>query len=167
MHTLDEGGKVMKSATFRKGLAAAGLVAAVIGGCAAGGARLDRSQEAFKAFNSGQVTPGYRYYTTGMENNPDAILGLSEEYTLKTERWRKREMTPEFLSRLVGQMNSHYGASSAGLLGSNVLNDEGEVIGVWYSIIGQTAVTMVGDREVVVSPPHAIELQKHDPVRGR
>jgi hypothetical protein len=144
------------------------FMVAVIAGCAAGsGARLDRSGEVLDGFLAGTVLPGYTYYTTGMENNPDAILGIKDGTTLKTERWKKREMTGQLLRQMVGEMNSTYGGVGSGLLGSAVLNDQGEQIGVWYSPIGITTVEMVSATEVRVSPPNAVELQKLQRSRGR
>jgi len=141
---------------------------AFIAGCAAGsGARLDRSGEVLDGFMAGTVLPGHTYYTTGMENNPDAILGIKGGTTLKTERWKERKMTGQLLKQMVGEMNSTYGTVGAGLLGSAVLNDQGEQIGVWYSPIGITTVEMIAATEVRVSPPNAVELQKLQRSRGR
>jgi hypothetical protein len=137
------------------------LVMAVITVCAAGSsARLDRSKEVLNGFLAGTVLPGYTYYTTGVENNPDAILGIKEGITLKTGRWKEREITEQFLRRMVGAMNSTYSAVSFGLLGSAVLNDQGEQIGVWYSPAGTTTVEMLGPTEVRVSPPSAVQIQR-------
>ena len=143
-------------------LAVLGLVLpTLITGCAAGSsARLDRSGQVLKGFLSGQVLEGYTYYTTGMENNPDAILAIAPGYTLKTNRWLEREMTPTALRQMVGEMNSMYNATPFGLLGSYVLNDQGEQIGVWYSPAGTTTVEMLGPTEVRVSPPSAVQIQK-------
>jgi len=151
-----------------KGKAAAGtaviagvLVMVVITACAAGSsARLDRSKEVLNGFLAGTVLPGYTYYTTGMPNNPDAILGIKEGVKLKTDRWKERELTEQLLRRLVGAMNAMYAATSFGLLGSGVLNDQGEQIGVWYSPVGATTVEMLGPTEVRVSPPNAVEIQR-------
>ena len=154
--------KILKARISAVTATIAGVLAmAVIAGCAAGsGARLDRSKEVFDGFMTATVLPGYSYYTTGMENNPDTILGIMDGVTLKTERWKKREMTEELLRRLVGEMNRTYAATSVGLLGSAVLNDQGERIGVWYAAVGITTVEMVGPAEVRVSPPNAIEIEK-------
>jgi hypothetical protein len=133
----------------------------LIAGCAAGsGARLDRSGQVLKDFLSGRVLEGYRYYTTGMHNNPDAILAIAPGYTLKTDRWREREMTPQALRQMVGEMNAMYNATTFGLLGSHVLNGKGERIGLWYSALGWTTVEMTGAKEVRVSPPSAPQLDK-------
>ena len=65
-------------------------------------------------------------------------------------------------------MNRTYAATSVGLLGSAVLTEQGERIGVWYAAIGITTVEMVGPSEVRVSPPNAIEIEKlQSGTRGR
>jgi hypothetical protein len=141
-------------------IALAGIAAAMIlAGCAGTHARLDRSQEVFRSFQGAQVLPGHRYYTTGMVNNPDAILGIADGYTLKTERWKEREMTPELLRQLVGMMDNEFAATGFGLAGSSVLNEKGERIGIWYSALDQTTVTMISDTEVAVSPPSVVEIR--------
>jgi hypothetical protein len=141
-------------------IAIAGIaLAMVFAGCAGTSARLDRSQEVFKSFQAAQVMPGYTYYTTGMENNPDAILGIADGYTLKTDRWKEREMTPDSLRQLVGMMDDEFGATGFGLSGAAVLNDKAEQIGIWYSVIDHTTVTMISETEVTVSPPSAVEIR--------
>jgi len=163
MKTLSKQSKTAKAAVLL-----AAFMIAVIAGCAAGsGARLDRSHEVLKGFMAGTVLPGYSYYTTGMENNPDAIVGIKGGITLKTERWRERKMTEQLLRQMVGEMDTTYAATGAGLLGSAILNDQGEQIGVWYSPVGVTTVEMLGATEVRVSPPNAMELEKLQTNRGR
>ncbi len=130
------------------------LVTALLAGCAGPrGAGLDRSQEVWRAFMDGEVMPGYRYYTTGVENAPDAILGMKNDHTLVTERWKERQMTTEAMKQMVGMMNDKFVSTTSGLLGSWVLNDSGERIGIWYSPIGLTTVEMLGEKKVRVNPP--------------
>ena len=68
--------------------------------------------------NGKQALSAHRYYTSGGENTPIAIIGIAEEFTLVTERWREREMTPERLRRFVFQMADDYGSFEEGLVGS-------------------------------------------------
>jgi len=133
-------------------------LAMVFAGCAGTHARLDRSQEVFESFQGAQVLPGHRYYTTGMVNNPDAILGIADGYTLMTDRWKEREMTPDSLRQLVGMMDDEFAAVGFGLAGAAVLNEKGERIGIWYSVVDHTTVTMISENEVTVNPPSAVEI---------
>jgi hypothetical protein len=136
-------------------------VLAAIAGCAAGtGARLDRSLQVLNDFRAARVLPDHRYYTTGPQNSPNAILGVSTAYTLISDRWTEREMTPELLRRLVGSMDTEFLSTVSGLLGASVLGPEREQIGVWYSGVGFTTVVMLGDREVRIDPPLNSEIQQ-------
>ena len=124
-------------------LFAASLMA-VTSGCAThSGARLDRSKEVLDNFRSFTVLPGYRYYTSGPGNTPDAILGIASGYTLKSEVWKETKMTPDLLKRHVLQMNNLFSAEETGLIGASVLNDMGEQVGIWYSAVGLTTVDVL------------------------
>jgi hypothetical protein len=136
-------------------------LAVVFAGCATGSnARLARSQSVFESYQGAQVLPMHRYYTTGMVNNPDAILAIANEYTLKTERWKEVTMTPDLLRQLVGRMDDEFAAAAAGLFGMEVLDEEGTPIGTWYSAVDITRVEMLSATEVRVSPPSAVEINK-------
>jgi hypothetical protein len=136
-------------------------LAMVFAGCATGtNARLARSQSVFESYQGAQVQPMHRYYTTGMVNNPDAILAIANEYTLKTERWKEVTMTPDLLRQLVGRMDDEFAAVAAGLFGMEVLDKEGKRIGTWYSAVDITRVEMLSATEVKVSPPSAVEINK-------
>lgn len=123
-------------------------------GCAAGTwGRLDMSSEVLRDFTAGNVLPAHRYYTSGGENTPIAIIGISEDFTLVTERWKERTMSPELLRKLVRSMAAEYGTVEAGLVGSTIVDDQGERIGVWYSSESTSTVEILGDKKVKVHPP--------------
>mgnify|MGYP000182555360 CR=1 FL=1 len=129
------------------------LAFALIAGCATGTwGRLDMSSEVRRDFMEGKVLPAHRYYTSGGENNPVAIIGIAEEFTLVTERWRERTMTPELLRKLVRSMDEER-AAVAGLVGSTIVDDKGGRIGVWYSSEPTTTVEILGEKKVKVRPP--------------
>ena len=85
---------------------------------------------------------------------------MADGYTLVTERWKERKMTPELLRQLVGRMDDEYGAIGSGLFGSALLNDQGEQIGIWYSVIDITIVEMLSGTEVRVTPPPVMKLDE-------
>jgi hypothetical protein len=137
------------------------VLLAVVAGCAAGtGARLDRSLEVLNDFRAARVLPDHRYYTTGPPGSPNAILGVSTDYTLVSDRWAEKEMTPELLRRLVGRMNTQFLSTASGLIGASVLGPEGERIGVWYSGVGITTVVMLGESSVRIDPPMTAAIER-------
>jgi len=98
-----------------------------------------------------QVLPGHRYYTTGSDTAPDAILALREDRPLRGELWREVPMTSEKLARLVDRMR---GTRDLGPTGSVVLDDTGARIGAWCSYLKPTQVKLLDDGGVLISPPH-------------
>jgi hypothetical protein len=165
MHTLTssdpvktEGRHVMKHTIAL--VLAVSLLAGVSGCATSSGARLDRSKEVLDSFLAFDVLPGYRYYTLSPGNTPDAILGIKSGYTLKSEVWDETEMTSELLKRQVRQMNNLFSAEETGLIGASVLNDQGEQVGIWYSAVGITEVSMVSATEVAVNPPNRLAINQ-------
>lgn len=140
---------------------AAAALPAVITACAtSSGARLDRSKEVLDSFRAYEVLPGYRYFTSGPGDTPDAILGIKEGYTLKSEVWKETKMTPELLKRQVRQMDNLFDAEETGLLGSSVVDDQGNQVGIWYSAVGTTQVEMTGPKEITVNPPNSLAINQ-------
>ena len=136
-------------------------LAALVGGCASGPqARLERSNEVYRDFMAGNVLPEHRYYTTGPQSSPDAILGVSTTYTRRSDRWAERELSPAALRELVGRMNTDFKSPVAGLVGAYVQGPEGQRIGVWYSGVGITVVEMLGEKEVRIDPPLTAAIQQ-------
>jgi hypothetical protein len=139
---------------------AASLLAGM-SGCATGsGARLDRSKDVLDSFLAFDVLPGYRYYTTGPGNTPNAILGIKSGYTLRSEVWKETKMTQALLKRSVLQMNNLFDAEEAGLIGAAVLNGQGEQVGIWYSPVGVTQVEMISSTEMAVDPPNRLAIDQ-------
>jgi predicted small secreted protein len=139
---------------------AVSLLAGVSGCATSSGAGLDRSKEVLDSFLGFNVLPGYRYYTMGPGETPDAILGIKSGYTLKSEVWKETEMTSELLKRQVRQMNNLFSAEWTGLIGAAVLNDQGEQVGIWYSAVGTTEVNMISATEVAVGPPNPLAINQ-------
>jgi len=141
---------------------------AFLGACATSPrAGLDRSQQVFSDFMGGRVAAEHVYYTTGPQNAPDAILGVSQGYALQSERWTKREMTDDILREMVGRMNIEFNATSSGLIGAYVLDEEGRQIGLWYSAVGLTTVQMLSDTEVRIDPPLTAAINQLRDQSGR
>ena len=62
------------------------------------------------------------------------------------------DLTPGRLSGWMEQINGFKGFTLRDL-GSNILNAEGQVIGVWYSLEDFTTIRMLGDKQVSIYPP--------------
>ena len=130
--------------------AGAAVLVLAFAGCAGryGSIRWDNGVE--KSFLAGQVLPGHRYYTTGSDTTPLAILALREDHPLRSDLWTEVAMTPEILARFADRMR---GTRTEGPWGRVVLDDRQNPIGAWYSVFDPTPVKLLDDGGVVVTPP--------------
>jgi hypothetical protein len=122
--------------TVRRGWAVALSVVAVVlpvalasAGCAGryGSIRVDA--RVAQELSAAHVLPGHRYYTTGSELEPAAIVALREGRPLRGA-WREIAATPELLKKLSSEMQ---GTRLAPPDGGVILDDRGERIGIWFS----------------------------------
>jgi len=117
--------------------------------------RITPSPEVTRAFEGYQVNPQFRYYVTGQDLNPNAILGLDRSYTLDPRTtWREVEMTSAKLKEFVQGMKAKVFATQTSLYGYEVTDDHGKPIGVWYSLLSaRTFVHMNEDGTVRIDTP--------------
>lgn len=125
-------------------------LALALAGCAGHYGSIRWDNEAERVFSSAQLLPGHRYYTTGSDTAPDAVLALRDDRPLRSNLWREVPMTAEKLARLVDRMR---GNRDAGPHGSAVLDETGARIGVWYSYLRPLPVSILDDGGVIVTPP--------------
>lgn len=126
------------------------VLAVALAGCAGRNGSIRWDAGVGQAFETAQVLPGHRYYTTGSETSPDAVLALRENHPLRSDLWREVPMTPEILARLVDRMR---GTRDDSPYGSVVLDEKGTRIGVWCSYQKPLPMKLLDDGGVIISPP--------------
>ena len=105
-------------------IAAAVVLVAFIG-CMQAYGHFRRDAQVDQAFKNGAVPPDFNYYYLGRDTKPNAIIGVDPVYTVSSHFWIAFEPQPEQLKTMSKNMS---GAS-----GSNMLDPDGTVIGVWFS----------------------------------
>jgi hypothetical protein len=130
--------------------AALALALVAAAGCAGRYGSILRDTGVERVFDTGEVLPGHRYYTTGSDTMPDAILALRGDRPLRSDLWREVEMTPATLARLVDRMR---GTRDVGPYGYAVLDDRGARIGAWFSFFRPVSAKILDDGGVIVAPP--------------
>ena len=126
------------------------LLFAVAAGCAGKNGSIRWDTDAGGSFAAAQVLPGHRYYTTGSDTEPAAIVALREDRPMRAHFWREVAMTPETLARLVDRMR---GTRIEYPYSRGILDDRGAQIGIWYSYMKPSSVKLLDDGGVVVAPP--------------
>jgi hypothetical protein len=117
--------------------------------------RIDPSHETTLTLENHSVIPAFRYYVSGPDLTPNALMGLHRDYRLDPATlWKEVEMSPEKMKALVENMRSRafdYGQFPAGF---DLIDDKGVRIGLWYSITtARTLVRMQEDGTVRVDTP--------------
>ena len=112
--------------------------------------KLKRDAETTQIFETYQILPNHKYYISAWGNIPYAIIGIHENYTLRKGLWKEVELTSQLLRSWVFQMEPIYGYPP---YGSNILDHEGNRLGVWYSSKQWTTVIMEENNGVAVFTP--------------
>jgi hypothetical protein len=143
----------LKQMTYKitLGLLLLGLMT-VFSGCFENYGRLRLSKEVDQTFEKGIVMPDYKYYYSGGDARPWAILGIHKNYKLQTSLWKEVDLDSERLKNWILFMTEFRGYQYR-TFGSRVLDPEGKQIGIWYSAWFITPVKMLGGNEVAVYPP--------------
>lgn len=131
----------------------------VLGGCAGSYGRLQPSSAVTAIFKADQILPDHKYYFTGPDGWPDAIIAVNKDFTLVTDHWTEFEPSPQRLRRLTDYAHTHYGDNTQHFpYGYKILAPDGRKVGVWYSIWDWTTIEMRSDHEVMIYPPSTKDL---------
>jgi hypothetical protein len=144
----------LKSMTYKITLGALLLIlVTVFSGCFANYGRLRLSKEVDNTFKDAIVLPEHKYYYSGSDVRPNAILAIHNSYTLRTSLWKEVDIDSEQLRKWILFMNEQLPEYSIRTYGSRILDPEGKQVGIWYSAWNRTPVKMLGGNEVSVYPP--------------
>src|SRR4030042_241063 len=98
--------------------------------------RILPSEEMTAAFESHRLDPGLRYYISGSNLYPNALMGLRRDCRLDPETlWKEVEMTPTLMKEIVGFMQAKASEYRLSQYGFEISDDQGPRAGVWYSIL--------------------------------
>ncbi len=119
---------------------------ALLSGCAGNFGRLEINKNVKQAFGRYQMLDHYRYYYSGLENKPSAIIGIDPAFQLGSKYWTPIE--PSQFKKMVDRMFPEYGF----LYGAYMMTPGGKIAGVWYSWVHIYTIKFEGDRIMVLSP---------------
>ncbi len=126
--------------------------------------RIDPSPETTRVFEGYQVNPEFRYYISGSDLYPNALMGLNRAYHLDPRTlWKEVAMTPGKMKEIVENMKTkafHYYQFQYGF---EMSDDTGRPIGVWYSILAaRTFLHMEENGTVRIDTPDLDTYDKLD-----
>ena len=102
---------------------------------------------------NGVVNPELRYYISGSDVYPIALIGLNRNHRLDPKTlWKEVAMTPKKLREIVGLMKAkafEYGQFPHEF---KLLDTGGQKIGFWYSLLTATTYIHFGEDGAVILP---------------
>ncbi|NNL76327.1 MAG: hypothetical protein HKO68_08335 [Desulfobacterales bacterium] len=132
------------------------LMLLLVSGCGASNyGRLQSSREATEVFNQDQVISDYTYYYSGFQTIPYGIIGIDNNYRLRSSHWKRIDMNPTLLNQLTYRMQNVYSLDPRG---SWILDPDGRRVGIWYSSQLWTKVKLSKNNQIVVITPKPPEL---------
>jgi len=133
-------------------LIAVGLAVLVLTQMAAAGpgGSLKHNTEMTRAFKNGNPPADLRYYATGRENVPDAVIGLDPQWQQTAKFWREIGPDAQDVIKMVSSLR-RYGDNEP--RASDIVTPGGEVVGVYWSSVYWTTVKMGEGNRVQVYKP--------------
>lgn len=114
------------------------------------------SLETTDAYLSFQVDPGMRYYLSGSDLYPNAIIGIRKAWTLESDLWKPVDLDPKMLKELIFNIKSKWMGAGVMPGGYEIFDDREEKIGGWFSLPGQNITVWIrGENRVELSTPES------------
>jgi hypothetical protein len=112
------------------------------------------NDQATADYESFLVNPDLRYYLSGPDLCPNAIMGVAKTWELDSDLWKQRDLEPEGMRELVASMQARAGQSLSLLHGFAIYDDKGGRIGNWFSLPGlPVTIKITGEHRVAISTP--------------
>lgn len=139
----------------RLGMIAAALI--LVAGCAIGGSHFKRLLSVSDSFEQYQLIPGYQYFISGSDYKPVAIVGLANGYTLSSPHWQAVQPDEAQLKAWIERMRLQPGAEyNVEPNGAEILDNQGNRIGVWYSVWETPLLRFKSEKEIYISMPMTV-----------
>ena len=128
--------------------------------------RILPSEEANRDLEGNVVHPEIRYYISGSDLYPNALMGLHRDYRLDRETlWKEVAMTPGKLREIVGFMKAKAREFDQFPHGFDLIDTGSKKIGFWYSIFtARTFLRFEEDGTVMILTP---ELETYEKLEYR
>jgi len=104
-------------------------------------------------FEKCTVLPGYDYYYSGSDVQPEAILAVKTSYTFEKGLWKAIKLDKKQLCDWMYMIDPTYRNVRNRYDGYNILSAEGKDIGLWYSREKRATIKELEDGKLVIYTP--------------
>lgn len=123
----------------------------VSAGCSGNYGKRQYGNEVGQAFREFEMIEGYRYYYSGRQSLPTAIVGIDPAFEFGSKFWTAIE--PNEFQTMVNRLSPPV----TGLLsGAYLITPDGRRAGVWYSWVNTVSVRVEGKRIIISFPDPSV-----------
>lgn len=143
-------------------LLAACLALASCGGLFKEYGRIDPAPAVEEELEAYRLRPEYRYYISGSDVYPNALMALRRDLRLDPRTlWKEVEMSPGKMREIVEAMKKRASQVRQFQYGFEIKDDKSRPIGMWYSLLwAATLVRMNEDGTVRIDTPELDVYEK-------
>ncbi|MEA3230350.1 MAG: hypothetical protein U9Q05_01160 [Thermodesulfobacteriota bacterium] len=123
----------------------------IFSGCSGSYGKLRGSSEITQTFLQKQMLPGYNYYYDGRKAIPYAVVGIRDDYVMTSKFWTPIKKDSSQFGRLLDWL---YGSEIWDPRGAEILDPEGNPIGIWFSAYTYTRIEFGPENQVNVFSPY-------------
>jgi hypothetical protein len=114
-----------------------------------GSIRTDK--EVKKDFEAYRYDSFYRYYFLKLENNPQAVIGIRNNFTFRDIAWTEVDPKSEKFKKVIDLVRL-FPRTVHPTTGAYILDAQKRTIGVWYSSLNVGVVVDDGRKTVFIAP---------------
>lgn len=116
-------------------------------GCMQSYGKLATNPVVLERYRTGALSDTYQYYFSGRPGLPDAVAGIDGNYRLQGRLWFKIETMDEVYEKIGSLSNLNPDATA--LRTADILDKQGNKIGVWFSYFYYAPVQIDADAGIV------------------
>lgn len=131
--------KICNTGLVSKGICALLLAGVImIAGCMGSYGKLVSNPVIQAQFNTRTLSETYQYYYSGRSGLPYAVVGIDPKYRFNSRLWFKIDTMDQVYQKIRNLSDLHIDAAS--MRAADILDNEGNLIGVWFSYYYYTPV---------------------------
>lgn len=123
------------------------MVAGILSGCAGNYGTIRSNTALLDQYRGGGLPDHYNYYYCGRSSLPYAVVGIDRSYGFNERVWFKIDAKQEVYKKIYNLSDLHRDASR--LFTSDILDTQGQKIGVWFSFYTTTPVQIDPETRMV------------------
>jgi len=116
--------------------------------------KIQPSREVAEAYEGYRVESHLTYYSSGSDIYPTAVIGIEKTWTLASDLWKPRDLSPQGMKEMVQNMRSKSAIQGSTPFGFDIFDHRGGKIGNCFSVLeAVTTVKITGEKTVVIHTP--------------